>query len=571
VAFANRDLRAKSRRACRFQQSRRHIAVEHGLRSSDTLFQLGAPWSRPTEIKGTRAANHFSPPSLINGKGHLFMMRRSTWSFIWYLPLLILSMSLFSASLGFYFSSDDLFFLINAQENPEEVDNLLYPVGRWLNAELIKLTFRRLEATEDLVYMRFLSAGFLVVFSVLFGRFLRSLGAPHFVSTIVSTTIFFTPSTMPIVAWGQHWTVSFAYVLTAIAFIALVDSLPHSPLKRALRFFLSTALLYLAASINQQTLGVCALFIFCISFYKFQWRAKMDALVLPAGATVTAYILAFLTVKFGVTTPGTRAAISLDFVGKFNWFTGEVLPNAFHLWGFPVGTNGSNGSLLHQSLILLGVACLLWAMLIVSLRKGTWGDRISIAVLGILCLPLSYAPALLATENWASYRNAFPLQLYVFSVILIPVLQAAPQNLNTIVTRTLVVGIPLITALNWLTVFERHMRTPYEIETNNAYKEIRHALSNLSSTTPDTAFHVIYPQWNEGFHEVLYYDDIGGPIVRKWTVAPLVRTIYRKTYKKPIEYEIIPVDFDKRGDIDDRNGVIVIDLSDFAGRSLRTQ
>jgi hypothetical protein len=327
---------------------------------------------------------------------------------------------------------------------------------------------------------------------------------------------------------------------------------------RTVGFVLCTSLVYLAASINQQILGVCAFFVFVIAYYKADRHDGAWVFVLASAAVTLSYVLAFATVKFGVQAPDHRTSISLDLVENLSWFVREPLTNALFLFSFRPESHAF-------LIVLIFVFCCVVVGGLLCLTGPV--RRVAVSILFLACIPLSYAPVLLASENWASYRSAFPLQIYLGGTLFVFVFTLADRFLPRRASTILMIGLPLAAAINWTLLFDAHMRTPYTRESENAQAQILAYFQSPIQNEPGTVIPVLYPRWDEGFVEVMYYDDIGGPIVRVWTAEPLVSLYYEQYRGNPLQADVVPIDFENRDAVlqDARR---YIDLTNFAGRSL---
>ena len=473
-------------------------------------------------------------------------------------PVCMLAVFLFCAQ-GYYFSSDDPFFLVSARQDPAAVDALLHPVGRWLNAALLKASFGLLEGIGDLVWLRMLTAVLLMIFAAALARLLFLLGVEAGTAISVGTFALLTPATMPILAWAQHWTVALGGLLVASGFIALLVAEKRTFETSLVAVLCAGALLFLAASINQQLLGFSGVFFFMLVFH-----ARSDGLILrrsmmSLGAICIAYLSAYISTKMVPGGPGERAAITSDISGKIDWFLSEPLPNASLLVLFPRMFDGIATATMIAWLVLSGIAAG-----IMLLRRGGWAQNAVILCMFAVAILLSYGPTLAVSENWASYRTLWPLQTLLTVALLMVSADrlgsAAARRVRPVLAATVV---PLLAL--WLYQYQTHIREPYLVEARHAQEVITQQISSAPSTSEDGTLRVVYPHWSEAFSSVQYYDDIGGPSVRAWTVVPLVRLLLQEL-GRPVSTETIkPISFEDRETL--WQDADIIDLTDYAGRS----
>lgn len=462
---------------------------------------------------------------------------------------------------GFYFSSDDPFFALSASQQPEDIDRLLDPVGRWLNAILLKASFEFIDGLDDFLRVRLATAALLVVFVLAMSRILVRHGVEPAVATILCAAALLTPSTMPILAWAQHWTVAFGACLVALGFMLVLEA-EMRPIGTATSLVLGAgALLFLAASINQQLLAFAGVFFFVLVYHSRSVASIALRTVLSAGATSVGYLLSFLAVRLAPGGPGERTGLTTDIPGKLDWFLSEPLTNAALLVVFPRAVEGLMTQQAVASLILLVLTSA-----IVLLRPGSLGENALVAALFPVSIILAYAPTLAVSENWASYRTLWPLQTLLLLSLLLSVHAALARSAWPGLCRTVSLSVFFVLSILWLAQFQTHVKGPYGIEAEHARDRI---VAHLAAMGEGADVKVIYPHWSEAFPGVQYYDDIGGPIVREWSVVPLVLLIAREQGIDLTTSRVQPISFEGR-EASRARGSGLLDLSDYA-TSARTR
>lgn len=476
--------------------------------------------------------------------------------------IFILLAFIFGAS-GQYFSADDLGMLLNATQNPQAVDQLLVPVGRWLNAILIKGVFPIIPNTDALVWIRLITAFLLTVFAVLLALFVSRLQpeAPS-LPVFVAGLAVLTPATMTMLAWAQHVTVVFGAVCVLGAFALLLVSERQSAAVRVGLIGLGSFALFLSASVNQQLLALSGVLFFLIVYFSQSLREIVQRSLAAGVMTAGGYVIAFLAIRLFVDTPGSRASLVSDIPAKITWFFNEPLPNAALGYVFPrlLGAEGRSFGWMFACLAVLVVFAL-----IVLLRRGERRTNLAVAGLFLAAIPVAYGPVLLVAESWGSFRSIWPLQMLFSSVIALLVWEAVSRFLRGATLHAVLSAIVLCVLAGWIVQFQIHVRGPYMTEASNARSEIVQYLSS-NPIEQGGAIRVVYPIWFEANAKYVYYDDIGGPVVRPWTVEPLVILTAQENGFGVDAAQIQRIEFDDRATAlaDDPP---FIDLTNFAGRS----
>jgi hypothetical protein len=478
-------------------------------------------------------------------------------------PFLAIFAVFLTGAFGFYFSSDDVGMLLHAAEHSDRIDQLLVSVGRWLNALLIKSIFPLFPTIESLAWIRVINACLLIVFAAGLAFFISRLQPGiGLKAAFIACMALATPSTMTMLAWAQHVTVLVGALLVLGAYgMLLFSETKRAPARMALASS-GSIMLFLAASINQQLLALSAVLFFLMIYFSKTLGIMRQRAVAAGLMTAGGYLMSFFAMRFFVDQPGSRTSLVSDVPGKVLWFFNEPLPNAALAFVFPrlVGADGRSLGWLFACIAVLVIAAL-----IVSMRPGEWRTNAAAAAIFVMTIPAAYGPVLLVSENWASFRSLWPLQMLFAVTITAISFDALSRAFGQRAASASFLMIYSVALAGWAVQLQSHVRGPYMAEANSARLQILNFLSENSTGTTG-GIRVAYPMWFEANTDYVYYDDIGGPIVRAWTVQPLILLLAKEHGFEVSAEHIQRVEFDERpvllgGDIR------FIDLTNFAGRS----
>ncbi len=474
------------------------------------------------------------------------------------LPLLLFTiLSLYLVG-GVFFSSDDPGFIYQASQQPGAISrDLLFPVGRWLNAFLIEGIFSRVDALPDLAIVRTFTVMWLMAFAAGLVSLLLRLGIGLSGALVITFIGLLTPSTGTILVWAQHVTVAFGAVLMLLAGHVLVNTDSDHRQKMILKVITATLLGFLAASINQSLLGFWGLIGAVFALSAATSAVLKQRLSLLAVSVVGSYGLAFLAVKL-VANRGDRSSLTLDPIGKLEWFFNEPLLNSSYLFFLKGNRLLSIDGLLPFSMGYVFLALISFCAVAVTLKSEGYGKRIAALLIAVF---LAYAPNLLASESWSSYRSTWALSTLLSSVAALAVYQLTrPLNRGRFGLAIAVV-LSFFALAIWGQIMQEHFREPLIREAQFARDQAKLFFSTHQSPKPIT---VAIPHWTDNRPGLGRYDDVGTPQVRDWTAPFLVALLAKSLgYPQISAADVTVVDFEAREALV-KSGGIDINFSGYA-------
>jgi hypothetical protein len=226
-----------------------------------------------------------------------------------------------------------------------------------------------------------------------------------------------------------------------------------------------------------------------------------------------------------------RTAVVQDKLGKVIWFVREPLVNALNL-----------GKLPPTARMALIVGVLIMFGLLLYMRGGPW-TRLGKLAVALAIVPLSYAPNLLAAENWASYRTEAGLTALVALYACLAFLgsmRAAEARLKLdsrrLCTATLLVGAAASVVLAGVTV-TREFVIPQYVEYQYMVGRVRAAIRATTGT-----IYVIPACWCDSIAPVVIYDEFGLPsTAQPWVPQPMVYDILHEIAPAKIGLRVVLV------------------------------
>lgn len=472
--------------------------------------------------------------------------------------LLSLGAMLFYSN-GYYYSSDDMGFAYMARTAPDQIDEILLPVGRWLNSFLIRSIFSHVDSIADLAWVRAGTAALLILFGLAFSRLLVRLNACSGVVPFVATAAILTPSSMTMVSWSQHVSVVFGSLLMlAAAWLVLeVEATTRSRFYRSLCLILSSVLMYAAASINQLLLGFAGTFTFIVLYLAPNRKVFFDRICCICPPTAAAYLASYITVRL-YSAPGSRSTLAPDLIASVIWFVKEPLANVGRLI-----------FLIPETPHLFAYIVILFCSTVIAAAAGDRRLAFARSLAFLVCLPVSYLPNILVAEKWASYRTVWPMSVLVTTAFLLTTLTIVDRfeyrRVREFIGFLTVVGIGGL----WCYHFERYERAPLTEEAEyvlTAFARLQASERGLGIST-EVPLYVVVPSWTENLPNRGFYDDVGGPATRIWSAAGVLYYMSRQKGFQPISFQAVkPVAAEERAQFL-RTGKPFLDLSNYAGRS----
>ena len=248
------------------------------------------------------------------------------------------------------------------------------------------------------------------------------------------------------------------------------------------------------------------------------WRSyKLVVCLISANAIIGLACIQFA--KIYQYSSGARSAITTEYSEKFAWFVDSLLPRVIFFYS-PWQPNNSSLVLL----IALSIAGGIFLYLGAESKK-----KFFLIVLAIL--PISVAPNILISENWASSRSLLAPQWFFSFLVFVPVLLFLNRFLvNTMLKMTASVCIVAAVTFNFYQINVVNFKRPQEIELKIARQYLtEEKCKNLISATQST--------WTDSLARKVSYDEYGIPsTAQPWVPIPLTKLI---CYEKGIQVKTL--------------------------------
>ncbi len=288
--------------------------------------------------------------------------------------------------------------------------------GRLLTGLIFLKAFSSISSIAGLKIMRILSffswALFLVEFFRLGEKWRKLIGFDRSLLMISGLYIACTPSLAVYIGWGVCLQIGIACLLSLwsghLCFISIMGKKGKTPV-----MMLRVLLIVLTALVSLFMYQVTfAAFLLPFALYLVTRRsaASLKVILSGIGAYLILILLYYLLFRCSLSwysvPPSPRASISFDPLGKLGFFFSAPLSQAFSL-NFLYNMH----SIPSQAFPILAIAA--WLVIFFKTDTGRPREKIRFVPLFIVLCMFIYLPVLVASENFASYRTMFVLNLVV--------------------------------------------------------------------------------------------------------------------------------------------------------------
>jgi hypothetical protein len=288
--------------------------------------------------------------------------------------------------------------------------------GRWLTGLIFLKSFSSTSSISGLKIMRIISffswALFLEEFFRLGGKWRKLIAFDKLLLTMGGLYIACSLSLAVYIGWGVCLQIGIACLLSLwsghLYFISIMGNKGKAPVI-VLRFLLIVILAIVSLFMYQVSFGA---FLLPFALYMVANRsaASLRVIVLGIGAyllmTLLYYLLFRCSLSWYSVSPGPRATLSFDLLGKLGFFFSAPLSQAFSL-NFLYNMH----SIPSQAFPILVIAA--WLTIFFKKDTGRPREKIRFVPLFIALCMFIYLPVLVAKEDFASYRTMFVLNLVV--------------------------------------------------------------------------------------------------------------------------------------------------------------
>jgi hypothetical protein len=326
---------------------------------------------------------------------------------------------------------DDYMNLDNAQR-PDGLVGLFAAQGRPLMGAALEASFLLAGDISGVMWIRMATMIGLVAFAWAAQWLLLDIGWPLWSATTAAALLALLPSAQVVVCWATLCVCPFLALFSIGAF-AFGDRAGRSGQAIGARcLFAALAILcLLPAGMTYQSFVLfhcCFILAWALSRETTSVGSRIRGLLIHAGILVAAGIITLLALQIATSVSDQpvdhRVAATTDPLGKLAWFISEPSRNAFAPFWLAGG---------HTIWALLQIAGI-WMLILLALVRVVQASGLAAGILSIsatlgLCV-VSYAPNLIVSQDWASYRSIYPLA----SCAVIAALWAAGRVAGTMAT-----------------------------------------------------------------------------------------------------------------------------------------
>ncbi|MEO6316256.1 MAG: hypothetical protein ABIU63_14685 [Chitinophagaceae bacterium] len=401
---------------------------------------------------------------------------------------------------------------------------MFFVQGRWLSGLLFNWLFARIAAISQLKTIRVISLAswvlFIISFHGLMNHWKKWMPLSNYVIFLSCLYIGCSLSVAIYIGWASCFQIGLASLAGLWSGAILFDIWINPKHKKsyALRNITIGSLLGLCAlSLYQVSFGV---FLLPFGIYLVIKKSAAGSNIIIRGIVsylviVLLYYAVFLySMKYAGIVASDRTHISFDVFGKFSFFFGIPLAQAFSL-----NLLYNTHNLISQVFPFLLIA--LW--LFHSFRGTTESIKARIKYVGLillLCL-LIYLPVLVSKEDFSSYRTMFPFNFLITILILDIILNKARKKNQERLAAFVVMIIFILTGFrNFRYNFLEPLKDEYHALTRSVSQHYHIGIDSI----------VVLRPGEETFYKALgvvdYKDEFGLPsLYKEWTPDPLFRQL----------------------------------------------
>lgn len=401
--------------------------------------------------------------------------------------------------------------------------------GRWLTGLLFQKFFASIHTITQLKWLRVFSlVGWMataVVWAALFKKWIGALNLNGqlwwmgvvYVACSISVTVY--------IGWASCMEVFIAVLAGLLSGHLLYSNL----YRQGSQIQLSNSML-----LGALLLGVVSLFIYQTAFGAFllpfffhymQRKLPKPDKVIVIGVLfylvvhVVYYLLFKQSLKAYHTEASTRTAIDIDILRKLSFFFSGPLPH-----GFSLNLLYSSKSIF--SLVLYPLVIVIWVVSVFRQNRNTPVSSKLFFIAGLLLLlGLIYLPALIAAENFPSYRTLFAFNLAVFIMVMNGLLPwfATPKK-QALFTGAICMLLLLTGVYTFQAQYAVPLRKEYGVLKKFVQTQYKPGLTHVHFIRADKYLF-------KRFGTTVYHDELGVPSTyRDWVPEPIIKQlVYEQT------------------------------------------
>jgi hypothetical protein len=434
----------------------------------------------------------------------------------WRIPLsvffIILTVS--SLSIGKYGYSDDYSNLWNAKYGTFDLLMLCTSQGRPLLGIISIAVFFPINDIDSLLYLHILSRLCLALLGVLIYRILYFANENH--KRFNSFTILWL-SALPLVVnsgflFFGAWATTFPALLgLLVGCFGVLKVLRDSKSFSGGLFIAVNILIY-------QPNFILLLLIFLMAHLLLNSKSghsEFSSIILSHKLLVLLFLINTLlslvsiqASKFLGFSSGARSTITSEYALKVEWFLGTVIPRIVNFYS-PWEPNPF-------SIIPLTILFVIG----MTLLYKRFHSKSKFLTILLMSGPISIAPNILISENWASARSLLAPQWFFSTLVLLPIVFILSKSLANNFFRFLASMLILsITLFNYHGISVVNFKEPQEIELKIARQYLTaDVCKNLKSVTQSS--------WTDSLANKVSYDEFGIPsTTQPWVPIPLTKLI----------------------------------------------
>lgn len=233
----------------------------------------------------------------------------------------------------------------------------------------------------------------------------------------------------------------------------------------------------------------------------------------------------------------TRSGFTHDLFGKMMWFIKEPLVNSLNIFNL-------KPSIWLATVVFVVVLVGLWFYF-----EGGIKEKVIRIAVALCFLPAAYAPNLVVTESWSSYRTIGPITAIVILYLLFS-FKKILKNFNSKVVICAAVLAGLYASYN--------MTITIAIPQFMEMATIRTQL--LEADLPNTkTIYLVKGDWDHSMSPIIAYDEFGIPSTSKpWSQQTAVFLALQKIDPKYTSLPVVAVD--DRSKVPAEGGVLILDV-----------
>ncbi len=431
------------------------------------------------------------------------------------------------AFLNSYAFSDDYPFLYDVMVNGSNNYNVLVGAGRPVNYFLIQNSFKWAGDIGSLAYVRMMGGLGLALMAGCFYFFWNSFFNDRKIAACLAVSFSCLSAIQIWMAWTQLWTMPWAILMVVAAF-HIYEKVCSSSLAGIwfMLCLLAAIILEMTASLIYQPAVLIVIPLLYAKYVPVNKERFGRRFISHFLIMMVSVALGVILVKCFPVALNPRAQLTQDIIGKLTWFISEPLMNSLT----PFVIRGEFSYNLQKAMAIL-ISILSIAGLLINRKDNKHYISPSNVFVLLFFLLCSHAHYLLVSENWASYRSTYALEVMVFVAIVLAINNIC-MLMNFKPKTVLFLLFLLIAAFAATSAHYNITESMVKPQT----KELEYLKTKLSELDIPSLKEIklVRSQWPDTISPWLCYDEFGiQSSAISWSIEPMARILSRQMGNDP--------------------------------------